>query len=81
VRREKAVKSGSLVKLCGLLTLSLIPCLLFMGGYKYLLFCLMGREPVSDMTLTKYGISGAYMVFMGRVGSLWLTKNGRYVDP
>jgi len=57
--------------------------LLFLGGYKYVLFFLMGSQKAdtSDMQLTFYGLGGAFTTLLGRLATKWLSQRSRLFSP
>ena len=63
-----------------LMALSLIPSLIMIGGFKFVIFAALERdgafvaEDSLDVNLTLYGIIAAFLLFVGRQFSSWLAK-------
>ena len=63
-----------------LMALSLIPSLIMMGGFKFVIFAALERdgtyiaEDSLDVNLTIYGMIGAFLLLIGRQVSSWLAR-------
>ena len=63
-----------------LMALSLIPSLIMMGGFKFVIFAALERdgtyiaEDSLDVNLTIYGMIGAFLLLIGRQISSWLAR-------
>ena len=76
-RYNQACGSFQFLSMVVLMALSLIPSLIMLGGYKFVIYLALDRHDSSeslvaqedfslDMNMTMYGIGAAFLLFIGR---------------
>ena len=79
-RYNQASHSFQLFSMVLLMAFSLIPSLIMLGGFKFVIYMALERdgtvepEDSLDINLTVYGIIGAFLLFVGRQFASWIAR-------